>query len=218
MAKITIPREYRDALAEVATMPSEAFDEILSVLHGAGDSQTTTAIVNRAKKQVSGLEEATVEKTVSALLSLAMFRAASNRSAEKLAHDVSEQLATDIRDIPVSTARLRLEQVLALASIATGSKAMQLLQDHQRVFEKATILSDIRPVFEGDSLSGAVMVHNLKISFREGGERKECFFALDEHDLTDLYEAIKRAESKSKAIRIMLERSETKLFSFQEDE
>lgn len=90
-----------------------------------------------------------------------------------------------------------------------SAKAFDVQHEYEKLFASARILSDLRPVFDqtGNEPIGTIAVHNLKLTYFEGGEYKHIFIALDKSDLAVLRKALDRAESKSAG----MERSAKKL-------
>src|SRR5262249_11812011 len=95
-------------------------------------------------------------------------------------------------------------------SIGITAKALSVMLDHARVFGNARILTDFRPVFRSNPNkppAAAVIVHTLKIEYREDHEMKEFFVALDSLDIARLEELIKRAKLKEVALNKSLSSS-----------
>lgn len=66
------------------------------------------------------------------------------------------------------------------------------------------VLTDIRPIFTDDSnvkINGQIILHNLKISYQEGDDIKEIFFAIDNNDIKKIKEQAERAEKKENEIK-----------------
>lgn len=84
-------------------------------------------------------------------------------------------------------------------AIEYSSKALDVLLQNERNFITARIVTDFRPVFKenpADEPAGAVVVHQLKITYREDGEQKNIFFALDSSDIQTLKRVAERAVNK----------------------
>ena len=212
MARITIPPQHRIALVSVAGMSQEAFEELFAVLRDASPSATSKQLVSRTAECVKHTPSELAANAVLALVSLAVFRSSTNRTVEEVTSGITEELSGDIPSA-IEVFRDRIRLVLTLPSLVMASKAFQLMQDHQAVLDKVTILSDVRPVFDDDDVTGAVVVHSLKVSFRDSGQAKVAFFALDDDDLLALKKAIARAEMKSKAMRTLFEKASITVFS-----
>ena len=68
---------------------------------------------------------------------------------------------------------------------------------------------DLRPVFRtdlGERPPAFVVVHNLKVGYRESGEYREFFVALDTLDVHALKEALDRALEKEKSLRTIADK------------
>lgn len=88
-------------------------------------------------------------------------------------------------------------------NLVKTSKIVELITDNQKLFLDASINNDIRPVFEDDSndLTSAIVIHNLKIVYRESDVTKEIFISLDSNDLKTLKEKIEIAEKQLKKLK-----------------
>jgi hypothetical protein len=96
-------------------------------------------------------------------------------------------------------------------SLGTTTKAGDILTRHERVFQSARIMTDMRPIFHVDvkeKPDGALVIHMLKITQRDGlGNQKDFYFALDRNDMTTLMDMIQRGLEKETTIRKMMAES-----------
>ncbi len=88
------------------------------------------------------------------------------------------------------------------------AKVFRLMPQHQHLFIRSELYSDIRPVFKhgdpGIRPSAAVIVHSLKLVYQEGAETKDFYLGLDEDDLQQLKATIERAISKHECLKLMI--------------
>jgi hypothetical protein len=72
----------------------------------------------------------------------------------------------------------------------------------------------MRTVFdpEDSQPSGALIVHNLKITSFRGGEFEETYFALDNADLVILRKVLDRAEAKTASLESVIAKTGLKYF------
>lgn len=99
------------------------------------------------------------------------------------------------------------EFLSAKGSLGLSFKANLLLTQNERNFAQINILSDVRTVFDEETVEhpiAAVIVHVLKIAYLEAGTRKEFFVGLDDGELEEMKLAIDRAQKKSKVLRQMV--------------
>ena len=89
--------------------------------------------------------------------------------------------------------------ILSSGGLVLLAKSLDLMQGNARVFTKARILTDVRPVF-GDDVTrpplDGVVIHTLKLSFYSNDNEEDFHMALDRGDLLKLREVIDRALAK----------------------
>jgi hypothetical protein len=149
------------------------------------------------------------------LLALHAVRASNEIPAATFTRDVCNAMQVGAENGAVlsgeecETLQRRISVLMGLDSLATSSKAAELQFEHERVFDRARILSDIRTVF-GESVGdvkGAVITHELKISYVHGSEVEELYLALDEQDLSELKQTIDRALGKTRTLEKILDKA-----------
>lgn len=86
---------------------------------------------------------------------------------------------------------------------ASSSKITGLMTNHSRCYRSATVLTDLRPTFEGegapDKITAGLVTHTLMIS-SIGEEPSEFYVALDAADLTALRDKLTRAIQKAETL------------------
>jgi hypothetical protein len=104
--------------------------------------------------------------------------------------------------------KLRRFLIAALSNertLGTAAKAGDVLTQHERIFETARIVTDLRPIFHVDVTEkpdAAVIIHTLKITQRDQfQQRADLYFALDHNDLLLMKELIERALKKEKTLK-----------------
>jgi hypothetical protein len=100
------------------------------------------------------------------------------------------------------------------SALAVSSKALDVMQDHARVFCYGRVLTDLRPIFKAEVEQGPsafVAVHTLKIAYHEGGEHQELFVALDRNDIKQLADLLSRALKKEEALRSLASQRDLKI-------
>jgi hypothetical protein len=100
-----------------------------------------------------------------------------------------------------AAARERIGELLSHThSLGVTAKAHDVLQEHERLFCDARVLTDFRPVFAADigqTPDALVLVHDLRISYHEqDGTLKTVFIAMDSDSVEELRQVLDRASSK----------------------
>jgi hypothetical protein len=123
--------------------------------------------------------------------------------------NIDSEVVKKASDAHINLFKSFLKDVLSLHdTIGIRAKANRLMPQHQHIFKKSEIYSDIRPIFRPEHIdfrpSGAVFIHSLKIRYYEGFEQKEIFFGLSDNDLRQLKETVERAIQKHNTLKIMI--------------
>lgn len=104
-------------------------------------------------------------------------------------------------------AKLRKVLMAALSlddTVGTAAKAGPVMTEHERIFQDARILTDVRPIFHPDlseKPNAAVFVHMLRITTRNiFGSQEAQYFALDANDIRFMKYLMDRAIKKEETL------------------
>lgn len=127
---------------------------------------------------------------------------------KSLKESTNENIPFSETDYPILQSRLA-DVIGQIKSINIVAKAFGIFIEHCRTFSTAKILTDIRPVFTDDAktIQAATIIHNLVISYVEGGEKKDFHVALDTEDISELRRTVDRADIKSETTRAFVSSS-----------
>jgi len=130
-----------------------------------------------------------------------------NSFLRELVESVRENADPKISDEELPIIRQRFKDLLSLQAMESISKAIGLQREEERIYCEAKIISDIRPVF-GEDIKvkpvAATITHTLKISYHEDGDHKVFYIVLDEVDLDELEQIVKRAKTKAETLTKVL--------------
>jgi len=134
------------------------------------------------------------------------FLAQAKRDKEK---DKSKSKPEEETEAMWSRLRPFLMATLALDdTLGTAAKAGPVMTDHERIFDDARVLSDVRLIFHPDlseKPNAGIIVHMLKIVTRDiFGNRQPQFFALDTNDVRFLRQLLDRAIKKEETLKGVL--------------
>lgn len=215
MAKFTIPEEDREAFISLFSLKPEkkkAFLEIIkvpaNVLHADDFAKHFAATTGRHRKEADQLIDVLfklynlydnsgedIETNISALIDA--FRDIDEKEIKKASHSDIELFRSFLREV------LSLHDTLGVRA-----KAYRLMPQHQHVFRRSEIYSDIRAVFRPDKPeikpSAAIIVHSLKIDYYEDYEIKALYFGLSYNDLYQLKNTVERAIKKHECLKTMI--------------
>lgn len=209
-----IPDRHRRGFARIHSISPEGVHQLCAALSKCHATADLDGLSSRVGTELKNWKREDVEDILRAVFSLSLYRVDSNLTAEK----VAEEITTVIRTTSADDLRLaegeeegfkdKLSKLLSVKVLDVSARAATVRGEYPKTFCDAKFLTDIRPVFAetiGDPI-GAVISHNLKISYHEDG-LKEFYVVLDAEDLRKLKAALEKAESKAAVLKSTLAKS-----------
>jgi len=185
----------------------------LADIQSAATEKPSETLAGSDLPKISGLSSTDEREILDTLLDLYRVRAVADVSIEQFLLDVCEFLQSPdsekfhLPEADVGPFTERLKKFLSVEPLNRAAKATTLRYEHERTLCAVRILTDVRPVFEDAKINRpdtAVIFHMLKLAYHESNEVREMFISLDENDLEELKEAIRRAELKYKSLKDLL--------------
>ena len=204
---LQVPSRYIPMLNSVRRLSQPAAAELLRALESAQITASAEEMTSNIAGSVPSIAREELGKILDVLYSLYHVREFSelNRNSflKELVESVRENATPKISDEELPIIRQRFKDLLGLKTLEVISKAVGLQREEERIYCEAKIISDIRPVF-GENIKvkpvAATITHSLKISYHENGDHKEFYIVLDEVDLDELEQVIKRAKTKTETL------------------
>lgn len=207
MATLRLPPRFKSPLRWLAQASDSDVSGFAEALGVGGNVSSVQSVIDNVAERLPQIAEEDRTSLVHAVLSLSSLRLSEPSSPLSTAESVSELPELELGKAARNKLRARIESILATANVTALSKAADLLTDHEHVFLKARIITDVRPIFTDNPQippAGAVVQHQLRVTFDSPSGRSSTYFALDDVDIDALHEAVVRAQQKSAAIRSML--------------
>ncbi|MBN3893895.1 MAG: hypothetical protein HWQ41_00885 [Nostoc sp. NOS(2021)] len=216
MAELEIPEKYKPGFKQLVSIDGRTIDELINALRQAPPSLLIEDLASIVALQVQALTVEEVEDLIEALISLYNLRDYFDTPTNKIVERISQAVQDD-QDLPNLSGAEKQEFERRLAAflefdgvLSVTSKAIDVMRDHERIFTRSRVLTDMRPIFEPDlekGPAGVVIVHMLKIQYADLDGTHEFFVALDSIDLEQLRQQLDRADRKAKSIKLMLGRA-----------
>ncbi len=144
-------------------------------------------------------------------------RISSDVSAEMFAADLNKSLQIieespfkEMDDNKRNTLTSYISEILALDdSFGITVKALGVMTEHEHVYCRARVLTDMRPIFGEDigKPDAFVTIHTLRIGYHDNQKHKDIFIAMDRNDVKELIDMLKRAEQKEESLDSFLNNS-----------
>jgi hypothetical protein len=175
-----------------------------SVLESKDDRLPATI----SEETSSTYNEGEIDGLLRALHSLSIIRSSSEVPPREFIQDVKDAFSemspkTPKNDLDRFADRVQI--LLETDHFAVAGKASSLILSDEKVYCKARIVTDLRPIFHDDFQDGPemmIVVHSLKLTFHQGTRDHQIFhLAMDANDITELRKVLDRAESKAKLLK-----------------
>ena len=199
-----VPERHREAIQELATLDHTRAKRFVEALKKADPALLLSDVAAAVAKE-TGLEEASVRRFLMMLGGMSRAIAAAGVSSQQFVASLGQSVAPGRPPAERAQVTKLLLAALGSRAVQVSSKALSVMTDNERMFCRARVLSDLRPVFADDDLepSAAVVVHSLRISFHEHSDSEstsDVFIALDVDQLRDLRRVVDRAIAKHEKI------------------
>lgn len=220
MADIAVPASYRNSLTEFARLPDEVSQALLDALSSVKSFAPVRDIEAAARGVLDDDGSNLSSRLIPPLLSLrGQIR---DLPATKIADRLSNSADLDLDEAERQRLAQRVASLLDVDALKTTAVGIDLLTQHARNFATARIYTDIRPLFLEDpdeEPTGAVIVETLQLeTWSRDGETETLYIAMDEADLLELQETIRRALKKTGTARKLLRQSSISCFDLDERE
>jgi len=212
VAITTIPAPYRQGFAIIKKLTPADIDSLAAALEKPQSTGRIKEVTAAVVKDVPALSRTDVESILRTLYSLCAFISDEETPlAEHLSELTSAMQASGRTELALSeNERIdferRLNKLLSVKTLLISSKVERLRLDYPATLHDATILSDIRPIFDkpDERPVGCAIAHTLEIEYHESGEHKEFYVVLDNEDLQKMKRIIQRAEAKAGSLKALL--------------
>lgn len=199
------PVQSRD-WALICEFDGSKFGEVTSqILSNDRKSPRASQLLDNFVRATS--DEAFSKALCRQLLSLSGFRRARNLAPddaiEALILSFESHLAGEDIYAWLNEQKQSLTKLLASETIRLPAKSLQLSTDHSALFASANVVTDVRPVFDGDrnAVEGGIIIQTLRLHYFEGGEEKDVSIALDVEDLKNVIAELEKAKNKAETTR-----------------
>ena len=210
MPALAIPKEYERGIALIKSLSDSAVNQILEVLRKTGPA-TDPANTASALLPLLSQNSDDAEKFANLIDSLYFLRSHLDVSIDRfldiLIEAVKESTNRDIQTIDtgeLASLRSKFNSLLTVPPLSTRAKAHGLLSESANLFWDAKVISDIRPVWDGnvkEPPEGIVITQTLKLEYRHSGGTGELYLLVKKGDIENLISALKRAQDKMATLK-----------------
>jgi hypothetical protein len=206
MPRITVPSEHASGLSRVMALSVDDSILVAAALAKAKSVNINelTALVKAALPSLKAVE---AREIVGVLLSLYSARTSMDMNVDTFVADLLSAAkaieSADGKPQDQETPQKVFKNLLSVRPLSMISKARGIHTDHENIFCRVRILTDLRPVFDVDVKQepvGFVMAHVLNLGYHHAGEHTNLHIAMDKVDIDTLIVALQRAKEKAATV------------------
>lgn len=215
---IRVPQQYATAYEELGAVDEAAFDAFLRALVGTEPEVSLSAALEAGKAVPLSIDSRYLVYGVLSLISIAH---AEGVLLEELPVAISQSPDLELDEQAREILLGRLTQLFALPNLVPLSRALTLLNDFPFVYGSTRIVTDLRPICDvstGTEIDAIGIVHHLTIDGfdTQEGKSRTVRITLDDEDLLELVDALRRETRKHAALRRIVRKSEIPLVTLTE--
>jgi len=214
MVKLQIPQHYESGLMKLRNLEEDSFQALRKALDETSPVFEPQKLAAILAPQVRAIPEGDIDEIVETLISLLRAQSYLDLSTTEIAQYVCEaMLQSENRNLRLDDRECaefqeRLISFFATESLTYPAKVSEVVSDHDHVYVRARVLTDLRAIFGPnieEAPKGAAIVHVLRLVYRQGRKSEKFYVALDSQDLKSLISTLRRALSKEESLRHLLE-------------
>ena len=214
MLEFRVPEQIKPVITRILALDSKDHQDLLEALESAKPSLDIIRLADKVSAALSNRLEGVVE-IIRALNSMNHARLGAHQSVEDFVQAINRSIDPELHDgLDKAESLRKISSLLKAQALLISARASDLQQDFDRVFISAKVVSDLRTVFDqsGDKIHGAMVIHNLNITYAQDGDFKNFYVAMDSSDIAKLRTVLDRADVKSSALRDSVEKAGNRYF------
>lgn len=197
---LKIPESQRENFKFFLNLPDVVRSEFIEAIQNAPMGLSNSTLFDYIRDNVKKLSNEKIGKLLSIYENLSDAKDDLGYNDDEFIHDLSNALKDtgDPELVPTDESLSIFKSLFnSEININTSRKIHNELLENEKNYITAKILTDIRPVFDKEQLIGSTIISKLKVTYSENDEEKNVFFSLDEQDLSDLIEILKKAQEQN---------------------
>ena len=211
---LSIPRRHERPLADLVAMTQQEGERLVNVIREAPPALDLGLLAEKVASSTE-LDKGRASALVRMLASL--YRGREDTPLDQFVDEVcdaAQALGKETlrpKDENWDPFKRVLRDLLSCdESLGVTAKATDIRGQHQNVYCKARILTDIRPVFKQDVAEeppASVIIHTLRMTTHQEGDfstAKDFYVALDALDLRELRKLVDRAIRKEETLKSLI--------------
>jgi hypothetical protein len=214
MERLHIPQQHESGLVLLKQLPEASFQELVDALAKSSPIFDPEALIRHLASSVKTIQEGDLNDVIKAVISLFMAQSYLDLSTTDLVKSLCETMTKSNREHlklngeECGIFQERLSTLFAIEALTYPAKTSDVTSDHDRIFVRARVVSDIRTIFGPDTEElpkGAAIIHMLSIAYQQNGRTEKFYVAMDAQDIRSFISVLQRALSKEGNLKKLLD-------------
>jgi hypothetical protein len=214
MERLHIPQQHERGLVLLKQLPEESFHELVDALAKSSPVFDPGALIRHLASSVKTIQGGDLNDVIETVVSLLRVQSYLDLSTTDLVKSLCETMTKSNREhLKLSGEECdifqeRLSTLFAIESLTYPAKTSEITSDHDHIFVRARVVSDIRTIFGPDTEQlpkGAAIIHMLSIAYHQSGQTEKFYVAMDAQDIRSFISVLQRALSKEANLKKLLD-------------
>lgn len=201
---LKIPESQRDNFKFFLNLPDVVRNQLIEIIQQAPIGLSDSALYDYITDNIENLSKEKISNFLSIYTNLAEAKEDIGYNDNEFIEDLTNALL-DTKDsdlIPTEKSMSIFKSLLnSDNNIHTSRKIQNEHLENEKNYLYSKVLVDIRPVFDKEQLIGSTILNKLKITFSENEDEKNIFLTLDENDIIELIDNLKKAQEQNNYIQ-----------------
>jgi hypothetical protein len=218
---LAIPKENERGIAVIKLLSDSDANQIFEVFRKSIPPIKFTDTVSALQAIPLEYSKEDIDNLVDAIYWLYFLRSRADAPIEQFLADLLEAIkesdnkeiqTTDPADLAILESKFK--SLLTIRPLSTLAKAHELRGDSASIFWDARMISDIRPVWDGDVKlppEGVVITQTLKLEYADIEGSKELYLNMKDEDIELLISVLMRAQQKRSTLESLTKESWMKI-------
>lgn len=197
---IRVPEQVRPGFEKLQHLAEPSFKQMMSVLDQAQPSSDPRLLIDHVVRQIDSSNEKGIEEILDVAITFFSGSSLLGLTHEEFISAIIRGYKGELTKSQLERLRRRIISLMASETLLVASKALDLLIAQPNTLIGARIFTDLRPIFHDDpsiSPAGALVFHQLRLTYHGNHGHQDFFVTVNTNDLKILKKAIERAEVKA---------------------
>jgi hypothetical protein len=201
---LKIPEGQKENFKFFLSLPDVVRNEFIEIIQQAPIGLSSSALYDHISDNIKNLSKEKIAKLLSIYDNLSEAKDDLEYDDNEFIEDLSNALL-DTQDpelVPTENSMVIFKNLFSSDNnINTSRKIHNEHLENEKNYHSSNIFVDVRSVFDKDRFLGSTILNKLKLTYSENEQEKNIYFSLDDEDIVQLIDTLKKAQEQNNYIR-----------------